>query len=51
MARNFKKGTHIIMILPSFLAYGCSGATNQAGQVVIPSNSIVYYDVKITDIQ
>lgn len=51
MARFFKKGTHIIMILPSSLAYGCAGVTNQTGQVVIPGNSIVYYDVKITDIQ
>jgi len=51
MARFFKKGTHIIMIIPSSLAYSCAGVTNQSGQVVIPSNSIVYYDVKITDIQ
>ncbi len=51
MARFFKKGSHIIMVIPSQLAYSCAGVTNQNGQVVIPSNAIVYYDVKITDIQ
>jgi FKBP-type peptidyl-prolyl cis-trans isomerase FkpA len=40
-----KKGGSIRLIIPSSLAYGCQGAGS------IPSNSVLYFDVELTDVQ
>ena len=45
MSPFLKKGTHIQMVIPSSLAYGCEGS----GQ--IPSNAPLFYDVTITDVE
>jgi FKBP-type peptidyl-prolyl cis-trans isomerase FkpA len=41
-----QKGGHIKMIIPSSLAYGCTGIAN-----VITPNSPLYYDVVLVDVQ
>ena len=40
-----KKGGIIRMILPSSLAYGCNGSGT------IPSNSILYFEIELVDVQ
>lgn len=50
MARYFKKDSHIKLIIPSSLAYGCQGITNN-GTVIVPANAVVFYDLKIKGIQ
>lgn len=45
-----KKGGRIKLIIPSAYAYGCNGKKNQ-GVVIIPSNSILYFDVSLIDVQ
>jgi len=50
MKRFYKKGAHIILVIPSSLAYGCQGVV-QNNVYVIPPNSVVYYDFTITDVQ
>ncbi len=40
----FKKGTHIQMVVPSILAYACTGSSS------IPANTILHFDVTITDL-
>ncbi len=46
MDSYLKLNTHIEMVIPSSLAYGCTGAGT-----VVPSNSVVSYDVIITAIE
>ena len=41
-----QKGGHIKMIIPSSLAYGCTGIPN-----LIAPNSPLYYDVVLIDVQ
>ena len=41
-----QKGGHIKMVLPSSLAYGCTGISN-----LIAPNSPLYYDVILVDVQ
>lgn len=41
-----QKGGHIKMVIPSSLAYGCTGIAN-----VIPPNSPLYFDVVLVDVQ
>ncbi len=50
LARFYKKGARIIMVIPSSLAYGCEGVVQNSTYVIQP-NSILYYDVTITDVQ
>ncbi len=50
MAHYFKKDTHIKLIIPSSLAYGCQGITNN-GTVIVPANSVIFYDLNIKGIQ
>ncbi len=40
-----QKGGHIKMVIPSSLAYGCTGVQN-----VVPSNAPLYYDVLLIDV-
>lgn len=40
-----QKGGHIKMVIPSFLAYGCTGIDN-----LVPGNSPLYYDFLLLDI-
>lgn len=40
-----KKGGRIKLIVPSYLGYGCSP------QKGIPANSVLYFDIKLTDVQ
>jgi len=47
---TFKKGARVLAVIPSSLAYGCqSGVKN--GVVIIPANSILRFDLVITDVQ
>jgi FKBP-type peptidyl-prolyl cis-trans isomerase FkpA len=41
-----KKGGEIKLIIPSSLAYGCTGSKN-----VISPNSVVYFDINLIDVQ
>jgi FKBP-type peptidyl-prolyl cis-trans isomerase FkpA len=41
-----QKGGHIKLIIPSALAYGCSGSAN-----IIAPNEILYYEVQLIDVQ
>lgn len=50
MSRFYKKGAHIILIIPSALGYGCEGAVSN-GTYIIPPNSILYYNFTVTDVQ
>lgn len=50
MAHYFKKDSHIKLIIPSSLAYGCQGISSN-GTVIVPENSVIYYDLKIKGIQ
>ena len=40
-----KKGGRIKLIIPSSMGYGCNGAGT------IPSNSVLFFDVTLTDVQ
>lgn len=40
-----KKGGRIKLVIPSYLGYGCS---ENAG---IPANSVLYFDIKLADVQ
>jgi FKBP-type peptidyl-prolyl cis-trans isomerase FkpA len=40
-----KKGGEIKLIIPSSLAYGCNGAGS------IPSNSVLYFEISLVDVQ
>ena len=40
-----QKGGTIKLIIPSSLAYGCNGIG------AVPGNSILYFDVELTDVQ
>jgi FKBP-type peptidyl-prolyl cis-trans isomerase FkpA len=50
MARYFKKGTTIEMVIPSSLAYGCEGLY-QGSNEIVPPNSVLYYHLTITQVQ
>ena len=41
-----QKGGHMKMVIPSSLAYGCTGISN-----VIAPNSPLYYDISLVDVQ
>lgn len=41
-----QKGGHIKMVIPSSLAFGCTGQSN-----IIPPNAPLYYDVVLLDVQ
>jgi FKBP-type peptidyl-prolyl cis-trans isomerase FkpA len=40
-----KKGGRIKLIIPSSLAFGCTGAAN------VPSNSVLYFDITLIDVK
>jgi FKBP-type peptidyl-prolyl cis-trans isomerase FkpA len=40
-----KKGGHILLVVPSAMAYGCSGYG------AIPSNAILFFDITLVDVQ
>ncbi|HEX6916103.1 MAG TPA: FKBP-type peptidyl-prolyl cis-trans isomerase [Chitinophagaceae bacterium] len=41
-----RKGGHILLIVPSSLAYGCSSTSG-----AMPPNSILYFDIQLIDVQ
>ena len=41
-----QKGGHIRLIVPSSMAYGCTGSGN-----VITPNSVIYFDIQLIDVQ
>lgn len=48
-----KKGGKIRLIIPSSYGYGCIDKTdpNNGNKVVIPGNSVLYYDVSLVDVK
>jgi len=40
-----KEGGHILLVVPSSMAYGCQGYG------AIPANSILYFDITLVDVQ
>lgn len=46
-----KKGGRIKLIIPSALAYSCTGRTDVAGRVVIKPNEPLFFDVTLTDVK
>lgn len=44
-----RKGGEISLFIPPSLGYGSQPRTNSAGEVVIPGNSILIFDVKLFD--
>ncbi|MGZ8552958.1 MAG: FKBP-type peptidyl-prolyl cis-trans isomerase [Chitinophagaceae bacterium] len=40
-----KKGGHIKLIIPSALAYGCEG------KGVVPGDAVLFFDIKLVDVQ
>lgn len=44
------KGGHILLTVPSSLAYGCVGSTNTSDSTKsIPSNTPIYFDIELVD--
>lgn len=43
-----KKGGHIKLYIPPTLAYGATDFKDKNGNVVIPANSILIFDIKLT---
>lgn len=46
---KIKKGGEIKLYIPPTLGYGSTDITDATGKVVIPKNSILKFDVKLTD--
>lgn len=46
-----KKGGRIELIIPSAYAYGCNPTKVANGNVIIPGNSVLYYDVNLIDVK
>ncbi|MCG9900053.1 MAG: FKBP-type peptidyl-prolyl cis-trans isomerase [Sediminibacterium sp.] len=46
-----RKGGRIKLVIPSALAYGCTGAPGSPGRVSIPANSPLYFEVNLLDVQ
>lgn len=46
-----KAGGKIKLIIPSSYAYGCNGRKNNYGNVVIPPNTVLYFEVQVIDVQ
>lgn len=44
-----KKGGRIKLIIPSAMAYSCTGSRNQTGAYVIQPNEPIYFDLTLTD--
>lgn len=48
--KNFTKGAKIRLIIPSVLAYGSVGSTDQNGNLLIPKNACLDFDVEIVNV-
>lgn len=48
--KNFTKGAKIRLIIPSVLAYGSTGSTDQSGNLLIPRNACLDFDVEIVNV-
>ncbi len=46
-----KQGGHIKLVIPSAYAYGCNPRKDSYDNVVIPGNSVLFFDVTLTDVQ
>lgn len=46
-----KEGGRIKLIIPSSLAYGCNPVKDDYGTVVIPGNSVLFFDVTVSKVQ
>jgi FKBP-type peptidyl-prolyl cis-trans isomerase FkpA len=40
-------GGHIQLFIPSALAWGCNGIVTSAGQVIVPPDATVYFDIQL----
>ncbi len=43
--QKIKKGGHILLVIPSSLAYGCGGYLG-----TVPPNSVLYFDITLIDV-
>ncbi|MEJ7680885.1 MAG: FKBP-type peptidyl-prolyl cis-trans isomerase [Segetibacter sp.] len=46
-----KKGGRIKLIIPSVYAYGCNPTKNEYGNVIIPGNSVLFFDINLIDVK
>lgn len=46
-----KKGGRIKLIIPSAYAYGCNSTNYDNNNVVIPGNSVLFYDISLIDVK
>ena len=46
-----KPGGKIKLVVPSTYAYGCAGAKDANGNIVIAPNSILVFDIELIDVQ
>ena len=46
-----KKGGRIKLIIPSAMAYSCTGSTDATGKIVIKSNEPIFFDLTLTDVK
>ncbi len=46
-----KKGGRIKLIIPSAYAYGCNPTKDDNGNVLIPGNSVLFFDINLIDVQ
>lgn len=46
-----KSGGRIKLIIPSAYGYGCNPRKDDYGNVIIPGNSVLYFDVTLIDVQ
>lgn len=44
-----KKGEKTRFFMPSQLAYGAAGTRDEARNVIIPGNQVIYFDIKLLD--
>lgn len=45
------KGGRIKLIIPSSYGYGCIDKRDRAGNIVIPANSVLYFDVTLIEVK
>ena len=46
-----KKGGQIRLFIPPTLGYGATDVKDQSGTVIIPGNSVLVFDITLTDLQ
>ena len=46
-----KKGGRIKLVIPSAYGYGCNPTKYDEGNIIIPANSVLFYDVTLIDVK